>query len=160
MKFKLKRAISVLAAVIVTTQFWLVNDAAAMCNSHALENSQVNIEELSYEVVREEIIETLNDKNGRATNKFDWSVQPGTMSKASTAFSLESGETVEINCTFSPKKAEMDFGLIAPDGLFYHAEGNNGNFELTIQVKETGKYYFAVRNNSDKTVEVMGFVYY
>lgn len=160
MNFKFRKAILVLAAVIVTTQFWLVNDAAAMGSSHTLGDTQVNIEELSCEVVNGENIETLNSKIGRATDKFNWSVQPGTMSKASTAFSLEGGETVEINCTFSPKKAEMDFGLIAPDGLFYHAEGNNGNFELTIRVEETGKYYFAVRNNSDETVEVMGFVYY
>lgn len=160
MKFKFKGAILLLAAIIVTTQFCLVNDVAAIGSNYTLGDPQVKIEELGDEFVSGKNIEKLSSKTVRATDKFNWSVQPKTMSKATTAFSLEGGETVEINCTFSPKKAAMDFGLIAPDGMFYHAEGSNGNFEMTIQVKETGKYYFAVRNNSDITVDVMGFVYY
>ena len=74
-------------------------------------------------------------------------MQPGTTSKASTAFSLENGETVEINCTFSPQKADVDFGLIAPNGLFYHAAGNDGTFtaipikNANIQSHETMQRY-------------------
>ena len=160
MKFKFQRTAAVLASVIVMTPFWMTQDTAAMGRTTILEEAQTNIEELSCEAVSGEKIDVLQGHGWRATNKFNWSVQPSTTSKASTAFSLESGETVEINCTFSPKKADMDFGLIAPDGLFYHSEGKDGNFEMTIQVKTTGKYYFAAQNNSDETVEVIGFIYY
>lgn len=157
---KFKKVASFLIAIIVIAQVCMFNNVAAAGNRNVSGDIEVNIGGLSDETVISENVETLNSGKGRATNKFNWNVQPGTTSKASTAFSLESGETVEINCTFSPQKADVDFGLIAPNGRFYYAAGNDGNFKLTIQVKETGKYHFAVRNNSNEVVEVMGFVYY
>ncbi len=29
-----------------------------------------------------------------------------------------------------------------------------------LQVNESGRYYFAVRNNTSRTIEVLGYVYY
>ena len=54
----------------------------------------------------------------------------------------------------------MDFGLIAPDKKFYSFKGSEGSFKENIQVSMTGTYYLAIRNNSQYTVSVVGFVYY
>ena len=157
---KFKKAVSFLVAIIVIAQVCMFDNVADAENKNVSGDIEVNIGGLSDETVIKENVETLNSGEERATNKFNWNVQPDTTSKASTAFSLESGETVEINCTFSPQNADVDFGLIAPNGRFYYAAGDDGNFKMTIQVKETGEYYLAVRNNSNEIVEVMGFVYY
>lgn len=157
---KFKKVASFLVAIIVIAQICMFNNVAAVENRNVSRDIEVNIDGLRNGTVISENVETLNSGEGRAINKFNWNVQPGTTSKASTAFSLENGETVEINCTFSPQKADVDFGLIAPNGLFYHAAGNDGTFKLTIQVQETGEYHLAIRNNSDEIVQVMGFVYY
>lgn len=157
MRVKPKRAILCLAAIVATAWLWVINDVSAMRGISAQAGTKVNNEELSYEMVSRE---NLYRGDWRATNKFDWRVQPSAASKAPTALSLESGESVTINSTFSPKKADIDFGLIDPNGQFRHAKGKDGNFEMEIQAMKSGKYCFAVRNNTDQTVAVMGFVYY
>ena len=91
----------------------------------------------------------------------DIEVFAGELVQASSNFYLETGETVEINVTYSPKSASMDFGLIAPDGLFHYVRTDVGNLDKTIRVNEWGCYTFAIRNNSFlDTVRVQGFVYY
>ncbi|MBS5549810.1 MAG: hypothetical protein KHX40_11560 [Oscillospiraceae bacterium] len=130
--------------------------AAAQENTAILENEHVvvefpNIEEDSFDV---------SNNTTRATNRFDWSIPSGVTKKANTAFSLDADETVTINCTFSPRNSDVDFGLIAPNGRFYYTNADGGSFNNSIRVNETGKYYLAIRNNSDQTIQVMGFVYY
>ena len=77
-----------------------------------------------------------------------------------TTYTLEADELVTINCTYSPRTADLDFGLITPDGTFRFTSGSNGSIHTTIRVNETGNYYFTVRNNTSRTVEVLGYVYY
>ena len=55
----------------------------------------------------------------RATGKFDMEVRANRTVKAGSSFPLEVGEVVTIKATYSPFSASVDFGLIAPDGLFY-----------------------------------------
>ena len=160
MKDKFKGVISLLMMIAVITCLSGIGNATAVGNREILEGTSENISELGFSEVGTETIGSIYESSLKATDKFVWSVKPSTVSKAATAFSLENGETVTINCTFSPRDAAVDFGMIAPNGLFYHSEGENGNFRMTIQVNETGKYYLAVRNNSNEVVEVMGFVYY
>lgn len=90
----------------------------------------------------------------------DIEVFAGELVQASSNFYLETGETVEINVTYSPKSASMDFGVIAPDGLFHYVNSKTGAIRKTIRVDEQGYYTFAIRNNSSDTVRVMGFVNY
>ena len=73
---------------------------------------------------------------------------------------MAAGELVTINCTYSPRTADVDFGLITPDNTFAFVAGDDGSCRQTIRVNQTGNYYFAVRNNSNYTVEVLGYVYY
>ena len=91
----------------------------------------------------------------------DVEIPVGKLAKASSDFYLEAGEAVQIIVGYSPKSASMDFGLIAPDGLFHYVRTDVGNLDKTIRVNERGCYTFAMRNNSSlDTVRVQGFVYY
>lgn len=96
----------------------------------------------------------------RATKRVNLTVGAGKFLKAATAFSLEAGETVKLNFTYSPQYASLEVGLVGPDGSFRYIHGADGNLKKTIVVSETGKYYLAFRNNSNSPVQVMGFVYY
>lgn len=96
----------------------------------------------------------------RATNRVNLTVGAGKFLKAASAFSLEAGETVKMNFTYSPQYASLEVGLVGPDGNFRYVRGANGALQKTIVVSETGKYYLGFRNNSNISVQVMGFVYY
>lgn len=96
----------------------------------------------------------------RASGRFSVDIPGGTLAVTSSDFPLESGETVTINAVYSPESASVDFGLIAPDGLFYPFRAENGSFNETIKVGQRGRYTLAIRNNSDADIEVSGFVTY
>ena len=66
--------------------------------------------------------------------------------------------TIEAN--YSPWSASVDFGLIAPDGLFYPVRGQNGSINKTIEIVERGNYTFAILNNSSVEISVSGYVKY
>lgn len=67
---------------------------------------------------------------------------------------------VTINCSYSPASASVDFGIIAPDGNFYFVNVSSGSINRSIQVKQSGNYAVAIRNNSANTIYVTGFVEY
>lgn len=96
----------------------------------------------------------------RATGRFSMDVYKNEVVTADTSFPLEIGETVSINASYSPRSASVDFGLIAPDGLFYPFRAKDGRFDKTIEVDQRGYYILAVRNNSDFDIFVSGFVTY
>lgn len=96
----------------------------------------------------------------KATNRVDVTVRPNTITRIGTGLSLETDELVTINCTYSPRSADVDFGLITPQKTFRYLSGEDGLCRQTIQISQTGNYYFAVRNNSSGPVEVLGYVYY
>lgn len=96
----------------------------------------------------------------RATGRFSMEVPGETAVQASTSFPLEAGETVEIKATYSPFSADVDFGLIAPDGLFYSVNVTDGSVDQVLEIVERGNYTLAVRNNSSTTISVSGYVNY
>ena len=97
----------------------------------------------------------------RAFGKINISIPGNTTTAAkSQSFYLEAGETVKINCVYSPDSADVDFGLIAPNGAFYYIRATDGNFKESIKVDERGHYTLTIRNNSSDTVTVMGYVNY
>ena len=69
--------------------------------------------------------------------------------KADKEFPLEIGETVAINAVYSPQTASVDFGLLAPDGLFYSLNATDGSFDEVIAVDQRGNYTLVVRNSFD-----------
>ena len=96
----------------------------------------------------------------RASGGFNMEVDGNSAVKASSSFPLEVGEIVTIKATYSPFSASVEFGLIAPDGLFYGLNANDGSFDEAIEVNQRGSYTLAVRNNSAETVWVSGVVNY
>lgn len=75
-------------------------------------------------------------------------------------FYLSSGETVSYDCTYTPKSASVDFGFIAPDGLFYSLNSTSGSIDKSIKVNQTGSYTLVIRNNENYAVTVSGTVRY
>lgn len=106
----------------------------------------------------DDVIGTGNES--RATARIECTIRPNTMGKGSRPFTLEADEEVTINCTYSPRTADVDFGFIAPNGSFHYLTGSDGSMKKTIIMSESGQYYFAVRNNTSRTIEVLGYVYY
>ena len=121
----------------------------------------IGFKELSSEVIsHDSVVRGRSGNMSRATGRIEWSIPSETVMKADNAYSLEADEIVTINCTYSPRTADIDFGFITQDDTFHFTSGSNGNIKINIKIEETGKYCFAVRNNEDKTVEVLGYVYY
>ena len=56
----------------------------------------------------------------RATERFTIDVPANTLRQANTSFPLDPGEIVTIKASYSPFSANVDFGLIAPNGRFYY----------------------------------------
>ncbi|WP_298021659.1 hypothetical protein [uncultured Dysosmobacter sp.] len=96
----------------------------------------------------------------RASGRFSIDIPGNTLAVTSSYFPLEAGETVTISAVYSPRSASVDFGLIAPDSLFYPFRAENGSFDKTIEVNQRGYYTLAVRNNSSFDISVSGFVTY
>lgn len=95
-----------------------------------------------------------------ATGQFNMDIPGETLFKASTSFPLEVGETVTIKASYSPFSANVDFGLITPDGYFYCFTVTNGSIDKTIKITERGNYTFAIQNNSSAAISVSGYVNY
>ena len=95
-----------------------------------------------------------------ATGRINFDVDAGKIKVAGTAFSLAAGEIVTIDATYTPEYANMQFGLIGTDGVFYAMNGEDGEFYNSIKVPERGSYTFAVKNNSPVEVTVIGTINY
>ena len=97
----------------------------------------------------------------RASGHFTVEIEANSTAKSTSDFPLSAGETVRIDAIFSPEGANLDVGLIAPDGYYYYLNINGGgDIDKTIRVDDRGNYTLQIRNNSDAPVVVTGFVYY
>ncbi len=85
-------------------------------------------EELSVEVVDSMSIPSMT----RATSRIEWNISPDTVMKADTAYSLEADEIVTINCTYSPRTANLDFGFITQDDTFHFNQLNYACSERSV----------------------------
>ncbi|MDE7311846.1 MAG: hypothetical protein K2N87_09590 [Eubacterium sp.] len=126
------------------------------------EDFSVNIEDLASDTVDESKITTFPiESMERATIHIDdWNISPGKSATSREDYSLEAGETVTINCSYTPFDASVDFGLITPSGNFRHANRTNGSIFKEIKIYSRGIYRLAIRNNSSRTVSVSGYVNY
>lgn len=98
--------------------------------------------------------------SARATGEFKVEVPGRTAIEADVCFPLEVGEVVTIKASYSPFNASVDFGLIAPDGLFYSVNVTGGSVDQAIRVSQRGNYTMAIENHSDQTIRVSGYVNY
>lgn len=88
----------------------------------------MSFEELSVEVVDSMSIPSMT----RATSRIEWNISPDTVMKADTAYSLEADEIVTINCTYSPRTANLDFGFITQDDTFHFNQLNYACSERSV----------------------------
>ena len=115
------------------------------------DSESVNLTDLDSRVLDDTQL-IVNDvlKGARATGSITWDIPAGATGKGKTSFPLEAGEGVTINCSYSPRSASVDFGLIAPNGRFYYYE--NERFrqffaEGSIQdTKTSGTQNFSVNS--------------
>ena len=87
-------------------------------------------------------------------------VPAGETNKSSSKVSLDVGDTVTFDCVYSPASANVNYGVIAPDGRFYSLNTSSGRLNRAIRVSQRGLYSLAVRNNSATAISVSGFVNY
>ena len=96
----------------------------------------------------------------RATESFSINIPAKTQLSANTSFPMAAGETVTIKASYSPFSASVDFGLVAPNGVYYYFTITDGNIDKTIEVPDSGDYILRIRNNSGVEVKAVGFVNY
>lgn len=134
----------------------VVDDAPAMVNDGVLQLEDLAHDELDISSVQYFV----SSATPFAFGSISTSVPGNKSAVAEDSFSLEAGETVTINCSYSPASASVDFGLIAPDGYFYYVNSMNGSINSTLAVAVRGQYTLVVRNNSSNTISVVGYVNY
>lgn len=127
---------------------------------NSIGQAAVDFDSLRYDELEVSQLVNGSELMTRATSRIEWTVSPHKVGKANQAYSLEADELVTINCTYSPRTADVDFGFMTPDNRFHFVSGKDGNIHKTIRITDTGKYYFAVRNNTNREIEVLGYVYY
>ena len=96
----------------------------------------------------------------RATDRIEATISANKVVPLGDSVSLDSGEVVTFNFTYTPRNASVKFGYIGPDGYFYGLSGSNGTAYKGIRVSEPGSYTLAIWNKSDTTVAVTGTVNY
>lgn len=96
----------------------------------------------------------------RATGHLSFSVKSQGSHYIESMLSLEAGDTVRINATYSPGSASIYVGLIDQDGVFHYLNVSNGDINATFEIEESGEYKLAVMNNSAHKVNISGYVYY
>lgn len=94
-----------------------------------------------------------------ASGAFNVTVPAKSSVYGNTTFSLSAGETVRINASYYPD-ANVDFGLMAPDGKYHYFSATNGSIDKTIKVDKNGSYTLLIQNNSAKEISVSGYVRY
>ena len=94
----------------------------------------------------------------------DWTLRYGSArklyGKSRQGVSVRDWRDGAINAVYSPQTASVDFGLLAPDGLFYSLNATDGSFDEVIAVDQRGNYTLVVRNSSDYSINVSGYVNY
>ncbi len=96
----------------------------------------------------------------RATGSFSMTIPAKSKALADSSFPMAAGETVTIKASYAPFDASVDFGLVDSDGVFHYFNITDGSIDKTILIEESGKYTLQVRNNSNSSVKVSGFVNY
>ncbi len=96
----------------------------------------------------------------RVSGRLNQSIPAKSTVTVAEGFYLAEGDAIEYDCTYTPRSASVDFGVIAPDGLFYAMNSTTGSINQSLQVSQTGRYTLAIRNNESYAVSVTGTVRY
>lgn len=94
----------------------------------------------------------------RASGKFSTTVSAGKYKKIGSAISLQAGESVNFNASYSPSNVSVDFGILDSNNTFYHINATDGSVDGGVEVPVSGSYTPAIRNNSSKSISVTGSI--
>jgi hypothetical protein len=64
----------------------------------------------------------------------DHSFSANSITPLGQQFSLDMDEIVAFNCTYTPKSASVDFGIIDSDGIFYYLTSTSGSINSSIRI--------------------------
>jgi len=95
-----------------------------------------------------------------ATDSFSLTVSGKTVAKADTSFSMAKGETISISANYSPFYADVDIGVVSPNGDYIYISSTEGKFDQSLLIEESGRYTLMVRNNSNREISISGVVNY
>ena len=96
----------------------------------------------------------------RVAGKLNQSIPANSTVTMAEGFYLTTGDSIKYDCTYTPKSSSVDFGYIAPNGLFYSLNSTSGSINKSIIVGQTGQFTLAIRNNESYAVIVTGTVRY
>lgn len=96
----------------------------------------------------------------RASGRLNHSIPSKTTLYLGDDFYLDKDEIISYNCTYSPKSASLDFGLLDSNNVFHYLNCTSGSFSKSIKVDTPGQYTLAIRNNESYAVTVTGTVKY
>ena len=96
----------------------------------------------------------------RVSGRLNYTFAAGATTRVGQSFSLAKGDIISYDCTYMPKSASLDFGLLDSDNVFHYLNCTSGSFSKSIKVDAPGQYILAIRNNEDYAVTVTGTVRY
>lgn len=96
----------------------------------------------------------------RVSGSIDCKISAKSYAYMGDPFNLSAGDVIKYDCTYTPKSASVDFGVIAPDGLFYALKCTSGSIDKSLKVDQLGQYQLVIRNNESYAVTVTGTVKY
>ena len=120
----------------------------------------IRLENMRYDLIEPSAITQDTDEASPLTTGSLNTTVPPFYSKAVGQISLQRGNVITFNCSYSPSSASVDFGVIAPNGRFYYINVKGGSINQAIRISQSGSYTVAIRNNSSQIVRVVGFVNY
>lgn len=96
----------------------------------------------------------------RVSGRLNHSFPANTITPIGDSISLDKDETVTYNCTYTPKSASLDFGIIDSNNVFHYLNCTSGSINQSIKIDTAGQYTLAIRNNESYAVTVTGTVRY
>lgn len=96
----------------------------------------------------------------RVSGSMDCEIPTKAIARLGDQFYLSTGDTIKYDCTYTPKSASVDFGVVGPDGLFHGLNCTSGSIDKSFTVGLRGQYQLAIRNNASYAVTVTGTVKY
>lgn len=96
----------------------------------------------------------------RVSGRLNHKIPAKTTAYLTDEVSLDKGELITYNCTYTPESASMDFGLLDSSNVFHYLNCTGGSFSKSIKVDTPGQYTLAIRNNESYAVTVTGTVKY
>lgn len=137
----------------------LIGTISSVSAANLPSNTAISLDEMN----RSAVVLSLADNADiapRASGTINMAVQPRKMAVSSSTFSLDSGETVTIKCSYTPTNAAVDVGLVSANGTFYYVSSSSGSINKTIEITQRGQYSLGIRNNSSNAIQVTGSIRY